>query len=88
MDVVTPTKARNNLYAIIADVNRDSKPALIAGADDDKSAYVVGKREYEAQQETMALLLNGQLQDAVAREHDDSVDIDDLIQDLDRENNQ
>ncbi|MFD1430614.1 type II toxin-antitoxin system Phd/YefM family antitoxin [Lacticaseibacillus mingshuiensis] len=87
MEVLTPTKARSGLYAVITNVNRDSAPALIAGADDDKSAYIVGKRDYEAMLETLALLTNGQLQDALARENEPDAPgtIDDLIAEIDNE---
>lgn len=87
MDVLTPTKARSGLYTVIANVNRDSAPTLIAGTDDDKSAYVIGKRNYEAMLETMALLVNGQLQDSLDREKEPDAPgiIDDLIAELDSE---
>ncbi|AVI94945.1 putative Antitoxin of toxin-antitoxin stability system [Oenococcus oeni] len=83
--VITPSKARANLFSLIKDTNRDSKPVLIAGTDDDRSAVLIGKKNYDALQETMALIMNGQLQDAKNRENDESVDLDDMIHNIDNE---
>lgn len=82
MDTMTLTEVKLNLERIIEKVNRDRKVVLIDGGNDSKSAYLIGKREYEAQQETMVLLLNGQLQDALTREHDGAIDIEAMIADI------
>ena len=84
-EITTPTKARTNLFSLIRHINRDSKPVIIAGSEEDKSAVLISKRDYDAMQETMALLMNGQLQDAFDRENDDDVNLDDMMQDLDNE---
>ncbi|MCI1986040.1 MAG: type II toxin-antitoxin system Phd/YefM family antitoxin [Lactobacillus sp.] len=78
MKVLPPSKARASFYAVIKSANRDADPILVAGADDEKSAYIVGKQEFEAMQETMALLMNGQIEAALSREEDDDLDLDDL----------
>lgn len=83
--IVSPTKARAHLYALITAANRDSHPILIAGSEDNKSAVLMSKRDYDAQQETMALLMNGQLQDAMSREGQDAVDLSDMIDEIEHE---
>ncbi|MHA8138561.1 type II toxin-antitoxin system Phd/YefM family antitoxin [Lactobacillaceae bacterium Scapto_B20] len=82
---VNPTNARKNLFELIKDANRDSKPVIIAGANDDKSAVLMSKRDYDAQQETMELLLNGQLKDAIDRKNDKSVSLSQMMKDIDNE---
>ncbi|KRO09826.1 hypothetical protein IV59_GL000294 [Paucilactobacillus hokkaidonensis] len=70
------------------DVNSNSKTVIItkANGDDSESAVVIGKKDWEAYQETMALLANGQLQFAMAHENDkDDVDIDDMMAEIDTE---
>jgi prevent-host-death family protein len=84
-EITTPTKARTNLFSLIRHINRDSKPVIISGADENKSAVLISKRDYDAMQETMALLMNGQLQDAFDRENDDDIDLDEMTQELDNE---
>nr|WP_273933357.1 type II toxin-antitoxin system Phd/YefM family antitoxin [Lacticaseibacillus paracasei] len=83
--MTTPTKARTNLFSLIRHINRDSKPVIISGSDEDKSAVLISKRDYDAMQETMALLMNGQLQDAFDRQNDDDIDLDEMTQELDNE---
>ncbi len=86
-DIYTPTKARQNLYSILKDVNANSRPVIItrANGDESSSAVLVSKKDWDAQQETMALLANGQLQFALAHEHDETEDIDDMIASIDYE---
>lgn len=84
-EIITPTKARTNLFSLIRHINRDSKPVIISGSDEDKSAVLISKRDYDAMQETMALLMNGQLQDAFDRQNDDDIDLDEMTQELDNE---
>lgn len=87
MDIYTPTSFRKNLFSILKDVNQDSKQVTItkANGDDSESAVVMSKRDWEAYQETMELLANGELQFAMAHEDDETVDIDDMMADIDRE---
>ncbi|MHC9533446.1 type II toxin-antitoxin system prevent-host-death family antitoxin [Dellaglioa sp. L3N] len=58
--IINPTKARTNLFSLIKNANRDAMPVIIAGADDNRSAVLMGKRDYDAIQETMNLVMNGQ----------------------------
>ena len=85
MDMVTPTKARTNLFALIKETNRDSAPVFISGADNSKSAVLIGKKDYDALQETMALFMNGQMQEAFNRQNDESVDLTSMISEIDNE---
>ncbi|MCH5461792.1 type II toxin-antitoxin system Phd/YefM family antitoxin [Lactobacillus sp. LC28-10] len=86
--IVNPTKARSNLYALIKMTNQDSHPVIIAGADEERSAVLMSKKDYDAMQETMSLIMNGQLQDAIARQNDkndEEVDLDQMIREIDNE---
>ncbi|KRK87332.1 type II toxin-antitoxin system Phd/YefM family antitoxin [Lentilactobacillus sunkii] len=83
--IVNPTKARSELFALIKAANQDSKPVLIAGSDDEKSAVLMSKRDYDAWQETLELIMNGQLPDALKRQDDPDVDLDTMIRDIDHE---
>lgn len=85
MDIVTPTEARANLFALIKEINRDSAPIFISGADNSKSAVLMGKQDYDALQETMALFMNGQMQATLSRENDESVDLARMIAAIDNE---
>lgn len=84
-EVTTPTKARANLFSLIKETNRDSKPVIIAGANEEKSAVLISKKDYDALQETMALVMNGQLQASIERESDEDVDLDEMIREIDDE---
>lgn len=72
---ISPAKAQVNLFALIKEIDRDSKSVIIAGAEDKQSAVLIGKRNYDAIQETMALALNGQLKDVQKRQNDKSIDL-------------
>ncbi|KRK39239.1 hypothetical protein [Loigolactobacillus bifermentans] len=47
----------------------------------------IRKREAAAQQETIALVMNGQLQQALARENSPSVDLDSMMAEIDQADN-
>lgn len=85
MEMVTPTKARTNLFSLIKETNRDSAPVFISGADTSKSAVLIGKKDYDALQETLALFMNGQMPTAFSREDDESVDLETMIAEIDNE---
>lgn len=85
MEITTPTKARTNLFTLIKKANRDSAPIFISGADDSKSAVLIGKKDYDALQETMALFMNGQMQAVFSRQNDESVDLTSMISEIDHE---
>ena len=83
---IQPTVARNNLYKIIEEVNQDSQPVCIQGSTDSQSAVLVSKKYYDALQETLALMENGQLAASIEREDDEYVDIDSMIRQIYAEN--
>ncbi|KRL11932.1 type II toxin-antitoxin system Phd/YefM family antitoxin [Schleiferilactobacillus perolens] len=87
-DVYTPTKARADFYNLIKEVNNQSRPITIVPAtgEENASAVLISKRDYEAQQETMALLANGELQFALKHKDDtDTIDANELTRLLDAE---
>ncbi|MFD1465338.1 type II toxin-antitoxin system Phd/YefM family antitoxin [Lapidilactobacillus mulanensis] len=86
-EIYTPTKARQNLFNILKEVNQNSRPIIITKANGDESTagVLVSKRDWDAQQETMALLANGQLQFALAHENDETEDLDDMLSSIDTE---
>jgi antitoxin YefM len=85
MDIITPTKARDNLFSLIKETNRDSAPVFISGAETSKSAVLIGKKDYDALQETLSLFMNGQMPIAFSRENDESVDLENMIAEIDNE---
>lgn len=68
--IKSPTEVRSNIYKLIDHVNRDSKPVFINGKSSKKSAVLISQKDYDAEKETMALLLNGQIEDALKREQE------------------
>jgi prevent-host-death family protein len=83
--IINPTTARTNLFSLIKNANRDSQPVIIAGANDSRSAVLIGKKDYDALQETMNLMMNGQIQATLSRKDDESVDLDEMIKEIDHE---
>ena len=85
-DIYTPTKARQNLYNILKDVNKNSRPITIvrANGDESTSAVIVSKSDWEGNRK-LWLLSNGQLQFSLAHEKDQTEDIDDMLADIDKE---
>lgn len=83
--IINPTTARTNLFSLIKNTNRDSQPVIIAGANDSRSAVLIGKKDYDALQETMNLMMNGQIQATLSRKGDESIDLDEMIKEIDHE---
>ncbi|MBW8037296.1 type II toxin-antitoxin system Phd/YefM family antitoxin [Lactobacillus helveticus] len=83
--IINPTTARTNLFSLIKNANRDSQPVIIAGANDSHSAVLIGKKDYDALQETMNLMMNGQIQATFSRKDDESVDLNEMIKEIDNE---
>lgn len=84
MDIMTPTKARKELYSLIEAVNSSNEPTLITGGDRSKSAYLLGVDDYETMQEMVALAQNGQFADSIAHRDDLAEgDVRDLLRKLD-----
>lgn len=80
---VKTKEARNNFDKIIEEVNQNSKPIYIQGSTDNKSAVLISKKYYEALQETLATIKNGQLVASMERENDEYVDVESMIRDID-----
>ncbi|WP_372487095.1 hypothetical protein [Lactiplantibacillus plantarum] len=57
----------------------------MAGSNDSRSAVLIGKKDYDALQETMNLMMNGQIQATLSRKDDESVDLDEMIKEIDHE---
>lgn len=80
---VETKEARKNFEKIIEEVNQNSKPVYIQGSTDNKSAVVLSKKYYDALQETLATIKNGQLAASIERQNDEYVDVDSMIRDID-----
>lgn len=82
IEAYTPTSARKNLYSIIKNVNEQRKPVMIDAADgnEEKSAVVIGKQDWESIEETLYLVQTGTMEKVQQREKDDSgfTDLDDI----------
>ncbi|WP_283618238.1 type II toxin-antitoxin system Phd/YefM family antitoxin [Ligilactobacillus hohenheimensis] len=74
IEAYTPTSARKNLYSIIKNVNEQRKPVMIDAADgnEEKSAVVIGKQDWESIEETLYLVQTGTMEKVQQREKDDS----------------
>lgn len=82
---MTPKEAQSELFTPIKNVNRDSQPVAIVGSNQSDSAVLMSKADYDAQQETMALSLNGQIQAAFERQNEESVNLADMMREIDRQ---
>lgn len=80
---VKTQEARNNFDKIIEEVNQKSKQVYIQGSTDNNSAVVLSKKYYDALQETLATIENGQLAASMERENDEYVDVYSMIHDID-----
>lgn len=82
IEAYTPTSARKNLYSIIKNVNEQRKPVMIDAADgnEEKSAVVIGKQDWESIEETLYLVQTGTMEKVQQREKDGSgfTDLDDI----------
>lgn len=82
IEAYTPTSARKNLYSIIKNVNEQRKPVMIDAADgnEEKSAVVIGKQDWESIEETLYLVQTGTMEKVQQREKDNSgfTDLDDI----------
>ncbi|MBA1394245.1 type II toxin-antitoxin system Phd/YefM family antitoxin [Lactobacillus sp. XV13L] len=83
--ILPPTAARTNFYKVIKETNRDSRPTIIQGTDEGKSAVIIGEKDYDAMQETTAVSLSSQIGDALNRERDDSVELAQMMREVDDE---
>lgn len=75
----TPTNARKDIYKILKQVNSDHNPIMIQGAKNDESeAVIMSRSDYDALMETFELIQNGQLQDALNRKEEETINFDDF----------
>lgn len=83
MDVTTytPTSARRNLFNILKKVNKDHTPINIESSkDQNESAVLISKKDWDAIQETLYLEANGVGKIVREREKDNAgfTDVDDI----------
>lgn len=82
MENYTPTKARQNLYQILKDINQQKKPVTItpANGDEDQAAIIISKKDWDSITETLYLENTGTLAKIREREDDDGgfTNVDDL----------
>jgi prevent-host-death family protein len=72
--IYSPSAARQNFFSILKQVNSEHEPVVINSSNaPEKEAVVMSKSDYDAMQETMALWQNGQLQDVLEREDEQTV---------------
>lgn len=79
--IYNPTNARKNLFSILKKVNKDHTPITIeSNKDNDESAILVSKKDWNSLQETLYLAQNGVAKVVQEREKDNSgfTDIDDI----------
>lgn len=79
--IYNPTNARKNLFSILKKVNKDHTPIMIeSNKDNDESAILVSKKDWNSLQETLYLAQNGVAKVVQEREKDNSgfTDIDDI----------
>ena len=82
MENYTPTKARQNLYKILKDINKQKKPVTItpANGDEDQAAIIIAKKDWDSIAETLYLENTGTLAKVREREDDTSgfTNVDDI----------
>ncbi|GLB46154.1 antitoxin [Philodulcilactobacillus myokoensis] len=65
----SPTSARQKFFGILKQVNENHSPVMINSSQSTgKEAVIMSKSDYDALQETMSLMMNGQLPEAIKRE--------------------
>lgn len=68
---------------IMRRIETHDSPVIITSVSGESDAVLVSKKAYDAYLETIALIANGQLLDAMQREGEESVELDQVIQNLD-----
>lgn len=63
------SKARENFFSILKQVNETHEPVTVSGNSSEKEAVIISLKDFNAMQETMALIQNSQLIDALNREN-------------------
>lgn len=77
---MTPTEFRKNLFKAIKKVNEDSEPIIIHGKNEENSAVLISKDDWNSIAETLLLEQTGVMDKVRKRERDDSgfTDIDEV----------
>lgn len=80
MNIMKPTKVRENFYSILKQVNDNHKPVIISGNKSDTDAVLISKEDWDSINETLYLENAGVMDKVRERENDDSewVNIDDI----------
>lgn len=80
MEIITPTKARENFYNILKEVNESHSPIVISGSKSNSDAVLISKEDWDSINETLYLENNGVLNVVRERMEDNSgwTDIDDI----------
>ncbi|MDK6864014.1 MULTISPECIES: type II toxin-antitoxin system Phd/YefM family antitoxin [Nosocomiicoccus] len=80
MEIITPTKARENFYNILKEVNESHSPIVISGSKSNSEAVLISKEDWDSINETLYLENNGVLNVVRERMEDNSgwTDIDDI----------
>lgn len=80
MEIITPTKARENFYNILKEVNESHSPIVISGSKSNSDAVLISKEDWDSINETLYLENNGVLNVVRERIEDNSgwTDIDDI----------
>ncbi|AKP67623.1 type II toxin-antitoxin system Phd/YefM family antitoxin [Companilactobacillus ginsenosidimutans] len=83
-DVYTPTKARENFFKIMNQVNEEKHPVTVSSTkkDSDNDIVIMSKDDYNAMQETL-YLTNTEVTEILAkRKNDKELDFDDVWKSL------
>lgn len=55
MNIMKPTKVRENFYSILKQVNDNHKPVIISGNKSDTDAVLISKEDWDSINETLYL---------------------------------
>lgn len=67
MDAVSDSEFRRNLRKYMKKVNEDAETLIVTADDPEDSVVVLGKREYDAMQETLYIMSNPTLMPKIRR---------------------
>lgn len=59
MPIVNPSQARKVFYQLLKDVNKTNEPVYISSENEESEAIMVGKKDWDAIQETLYLKFSG-----------------------------
>lgn len=80
MDTYSPTKARDNFYKIIKNVNKNHKEAYIVSDNPENNVVIIGADDWGSIQETLYLEQTGVMEVVRERMNDPQgfIDVDDI----------